>query len=220
MALSLAPATIVFTPSRSLGQTLAACDPPATGEYLLLVATEARDRLDQVLPAGATSTRCRYQERTVVRVGNFADEELASSWAEYLTTVEAFPTTVVRPPDSPTDPGEATPVRLPGEAEDARSPSYEPVSLGAGYAVLIHYFDRAETAAAVQTALNAPVGLAVYEHEPYLLAAYTNDIEAAGRLLMGLSDRQFSALIVDSRQVVMLTPTVAVPPAQATQSSL
>ena len=206
-------------------QELASCPTPTDGEYLLLVDSqtpEEQGRLEQVLPTGATIMRCQHREQSVIQVGVFEDEELAQSWAEYLTTVEGFQTTVVSPSSAP---DQSTPANgasqeqssiLTGFPQPSTSPSsstsssYAPAMLEAGYAVLVHYSNQPEIASAVQAILNAPVGLAAYEQQPYLLVAYSTDATVAGQVMQGLSDRQFSAFIVNSRQVVVLTPSVAV----------
>lgn len=181
---------------------------------------EEQQRLEQVLPAGAAITSCQYLEQPVIRVGTFDNEDLARSWADYLTNIEGFQTTVARPPgasDQPSSPDETT--ANPGQPTPTQSDNptrtaatYAPAPLEAGYAVLVRYFNRPEIAATVQTVMNSPVGLAVYEQEPYLLVAYSPDPAVAGQVLQGLSDRQFSTFMVDSRQVVVLTPSVAVVP--------
>ncbi len=208
-------------------QSVPPCDPPAAGEYVLLVNSQTTDeqrRLEQVLPTGATVVPCRYLEQSVIRVGTFENEELARSWAEYLTTVEGFQTTVARPPTpSPTtsnstanptsaSPSGSTQPDAPRPETAPGSAPYRPAVLGDGYAVLVRYFNRPSIAADVQAVLNASVGLAVYERQPYLLVAYSQDAAAAGQVLQGLSDRQFSTFMVNSSQVVVLTPSVLIPP--------
>jgi len=56
------------------------------------------------------------------------------------------------------------------------------------------------------------VGLVAYAQRPYLLAAYTPDLAAANTLLQTLSGRNFTALIVDGRSTILLTPVVAKAP--------
>jgi hypothetical protein len=216
----IAPGFLWALPTNA--QTPSLCQPPAAGEYVLLVDSQTEDerqRLEQVLPTGADVVPCQYLNQPVIRVGTFENEELARSWADYLTNIEGFQTTVARPPDSPDqaaseaaaeNPAQPTPAQ-PGAQTDTTA-TYSPAVLDTGYAVLVRYFNRPEIAAAVQTVLNAPVGLAVYEQEPYLLVAYSPDPAAAGQVLQGLSDRQFSAFMVNSRQVVVLTPSVAITP--------
>ena len=87
--------------------------------------------------------------------------------------------------------------------------AYNPQPLSAGYAVLVNYSDRPEVAAELSKAIAHSVGLAVYNQRPYLLAIQTTDQAAAIALLKTLSDRGFTAEMVDSQQVVLLAPAVA-----------
>ncbi len=211
---AVAPGLLWALPMNAQAPSL--CQSPATGEYVLLVdsqTAEERQRLEQVLPTGAEVIPCQYLNQPVIRVGTFENEELARSWADYLTNIEGFQTTVARPPSAP-DQGDsnegAETSAQPGN--QTNTAAYSPAVMDTGYAVLVRYFNRPEIAVAVQTVLNAPVGLAVYEQEPYLLVAYSPDPTAAGQVLQGLSDRQFSTFMVNSRQVVVLTPSVAITP--------
>ena len=98
------------------------------------------------------------------------------------------------------------------DASAAANPSpvaYNPQPLGTGYAVLVNYSDRPEVAAELSKAIAHSVGLAVYNQRPYLLAIQTADQAAAMALLKTLSDRGFTAEMVDSQQVVLLAPAVA-----------
>ncbi len=87
--------------------------------------------------------------------------------------------------------------------------AYNPQPLGTGYAVLVDYANRPEVAIELRDALTRDVGLVAYAQRPYLLAAYTPDLAAANTLLQTLSGRNFTALIVDGRSAVLLTPVVA-----------
>ncbi|MGB3491962.1 MAG: hypothetical protein WBA57_04500 [Elainellaceae cyanobacterium] len=224
-ALLLPPAS-----AQSLAQSLAQCPAAMAGEYLLLInnpSPEEQNRLGQVLPTGATVIECDYQGETVVQVGNFADEDLARSWAEYLSTVEGFQTAVALPPgeaDVPTATPVASPevaspeVTSPEDLDASASPAssgstanaaYNPTVLEPGYAILVRYFNRPELATQLQSQLNASVGLAVYEQQPYLLVFYSPDAATAGQVLQRLG-QQFSVVMVDSRQVVVLSSTVSV----------
>ncbi|MEB3358683.1 MAG: hypothetical protein VKK04_18295 [Synechococcales bacterium] len=191
----------------SQAQTFPPCEPPANAEYLLMIPqpTEAdQAELRQVLPNGTTTTVCDYLGDVVFRVGRFAREDNASAWAEYLVRTYGLQAAVIRPSTTAAQPQPAPPTRSPSR--------YNPELLGAGYAVLVDYFNQPELAAAVQQALQQSVGLVVYEQRPYLLATQTTDAAAAGRVLQTLSDRDLTAFMVDSRDVVLLTPQVAVVP--------
>lgn len=81
---------------------------------------------------------------------------------------------------------------------------FSPKPLGAGYAVLVNYFNRPELAVQVQQAVAKDIGLASYGQRPYLLAIYTTDQTAANKILQSLTDRGFWAMVVDSRRVTVL----------------
>ncbi|MGF1497473.1 MAG: hypothetical protein ACFB8W_11700 [Elainellaceae cyanobacterium] len=191
----------------SLAQTYPPCEPPAAAEYLLLIPqpTEAAQaQLRRVLPSGTTTTVCDYLGDAVFRVGRFARADNASAWAEYLVRTYGLQAAVIRP--------SATAVGPVSEPPAAPTSRYSPQLLGEGYAVLVHYFDQPEIAAVVQQTLQQPVGLVIYEQEPYLLATQTTDAAAGGRVLQTLSDRDLTAFMVDSQDVVLLTPEVAIAP--------
>ncbi|MEM9450306.1 MAG: hypothetical protein AAGA75_17465 [Cyanobacteria bacterium P01_E01_bin.6] len=219
--------------SDASAQSVAECQLPETDQYSLLVdgqTPEEQRRLEQVLPSSATITPCMYRNQLVIQVSTFEDEALAQSWAEYLTDVEEFETIVARnqtpsseagnstgtvPPTNGTSPNfpqpTTTPSSNPGSSPTSATPVYAPATLEPGYAVLVRYDNRPEIAAAVQSALNAPVGLAVYEQQPYLIVAYSTDPAIAGQVLQGLSDRRFGAFIVSSQRVVVLSSSIIVP---------
>lgn len=195
------------------------CQPPAANEYLLLVADPsetAQARLRQLLPTTADISVCNYLDDGVTRVGGFTDASTANAWAQYLTDIGGLQTFVARP-----SPSEATPVaasETPPEAIASATPAAEPIDqadtayapqpLGAGYAVLVHYGDRPEVAAQMQTLLAREIGLVSYQQRPYLLAVHTGDPVVASSILRILSDRNFSSMIVDSRSAMLLTPAV------------
>jgi hypothetical protein len=112
--------------------------------------------------------------------------------------VSSQPTTDVDVPSAP-------------EPEAQRQPMFQPQRLTDGYAVLVSYGDQAQLADQLQALLGQSVGLAVYQSSPYLLAVHTADVAQAIAILRDLSDRQFAAVLVDSRDVVLLTPAVALP---------
>jgi hypothetical protein len=56
----------------------------------------------------------------------------------------------------------------------------------------------------VQQLLDRNIGLVSYGQRPYLLAVYTDDPTIANATLRALSDRNFNALIIDSRRAVRL----------------
>ncbi len=217
------------------------CPPPQANEYLLLVRsnTEAeRNRVQALLPSNSTVMICDYLNDTVVRAGGFTNLENANAWAQYMTEVEGLKAFVARPAASaptPTTPSTPTPTAGPGPTPPAApsptppaapspapspppaqvppSPSvaYTPQSLGTGFGVLVDYQYQPEIAKSIQRQVKQAVGLAVYRQRPYLLIAYSPNIDGAVSTLTVLKGYGISSFIVDSREVVMLTPAVAGP---------
>lgn len=211
------------------------CPPPAANEYLLLVRgdTEAqRTRVQDLLPSNSTVLVCDYLDDTVVRAGGFTSLENANAWAQYMTEVEGLQAFVARPATPAeqatgpiTVPGTATPATNGGPETSpagttATAPTgqpatttgnltYAPRALGNGFAVLVDYQNRPETAAEIQRSIGQAVGLAVYRQRPYLLIAHSPDVQGAASTLSVLSNKSISAFIVDSQGVMMLTNAVA-----------
>lgn len=198
-----------------------ACKPPLQGEYLLLVVTETPDSqesLRQTLPANASSTVCSYLENVVTRVGGFRSVDNANAWARYLKESMGLTAIVARPvvaakPSTSTPPANSggTPAKpQTGSTLPRTNPgAYNPQPLGAGYAVLVDFFNKPELVPQVQQALGKQIGLAVYRQRPFLLAAYTADQTTANTILKTLNDRGFWAMVVDSKRVTLLKQKVA-----------
>lgn len=204
------------------------CPPPQNNEYLLLVRgnTEPeRQRVQQLLPASSTVMVCDYLNDTVVRAGGFSNLENANAWAQYMTEVEGLQAFVARPAAPTATPGPeptpastastgsgSTPTTPTTPAPSVNSPTlaYAPQALGLGYAVLVDYQYQPELAQAIQRQVGQAVGLVVYRQRAYLLIAYSPAVEGAVSTLRVLSDYGISGFIVDSQQVIMLTPAVAV----------
>jgi hypothetical protein len=87
--------------------------------------------------------------------------------------------------------------------------AYNPQALDEGYAVLVDYFNQPEVAVQLQQTVGADVGLVAYGRRPYLLVRYTDSEEKANSTLQDLSEIGFLAMVVDSRQVILLSPVVA-----------
>jgi hypothetical protein len=215
------------------------CPPPAANEFLLLVRsnTEAeRNRVQNLLPSNSTVMVCDYLNDTVVRAGGFTNLENANAWAQYMTEVEGFQAFVARPATTaaqPTPPisGSASPpgtavspvgvngnVNGNGANEGATAPvrptplaptAYNPQPLGMGFAVLVDYQYQPEAAIAIQRQVGQAVGLAVHRQRAYLLIAHSPNVEGAASTLTVLSSLNIPGFIVDSQEVVMLTPAVA-----------
>lgn len=216
-----------MVPVAATADVLPPCAPPDPEEYLLLVRgdTEAeRDRIQDLLPASTSLMVCSYLEETVVRAGGFTSLENANAWAQYLTEMEGAQAFVVRPAAPGETPPPATPVAPPtppaeevaltnpqGTEPAAAEPGgYTPQLLGEGYAVLVNYNNNPATAQEAQELLGTPVGLAVYRQQPYLLASHSPDAATAAETLQILSGSRLTAFIVDSSDVVLLTPAVVV----------
>jgi hypothetical protein len=204
----------------AIAQPYPACEPPATGEYLLLVISQSEQtsaQLQRTLPPNASTTVCQYLDNLVTRVGGFTDPEVANSWANYLTDLGGMQAFVARSPEaistqaqSPTIDSTISPTIQPVSTEASTGLlTYGPQPLEAGYAVLVDYFNRPEVSTSLQQALGSQVGLVSYGQRPYLLALHTSDLAVANSVLQQLSDRNFLALVVDSRRAVLLTPEVA-----------
>ncbi|MGI0486903.1 hypothetical protein ACN4EK_15795 [Pantanalinema rosaneae CENA516] len=198
------------------------CQPPNPGEYLLLVVSKTTASQEQVrrsLPAGAPILVCNYLNDVVTRVSGFTTIETANAWARYLNDsaglaayvarpAEAPPTAVVPPPGIPPA-STATPTTSPSPATPPST--YNPQPLGAGYAVLVDYFNQPAIAGQVQRSLGTPIGLVSYGQRPYVLATYSPDLNAANMAFQALANQGFWTIVVDSRRVMLLSPAVALP---------
>lgn len=179
-----------------------ACAPPSPGEYILLVLTEttaAQRLLRRSLPEATPTTTCRYLGDVVTRVGGFGSLESADNWGRFSREIVGLYAVVVE------SAGTSTPPPL------SQSATYSPRPLGEGYAVLVDFFNQPEIAAQVQQTVGQNVGLASYFSRPYLLAIYTPDEAIANATLRRLSEIGFGAVLVDSRRVILLSPTVNYP---------
>jgi hypothetical protein len=206
----------------AIAQPQSACLPPRENQFLLLVVnarSDAQTQLQQLLPNNAILTACDYQSRNVIRVEGFSSADIANAWAKYVSDRTGLQAFIARPatstaPSTPASPTPSTPTPstpAPSPAAGAANPTpvaYNPQPLGAGYAVLVNYADRPEVATELSQAIAHSVGLAVYNQRPYLLAIQTADQAAATALLKTLNDRGFTAQMVDSRRVMLLTPAV------------
>ncbi|MBE9178075.1 hypothetical protein IQ268_05680 [Oculatella sp. LEGE 06141] len=213
----------VLAVGSAIAQSTPACTPPAAGEYLLLVSEatpEVQAQLRQTLPPNATTTVCQYLDNAVVRVGGFTSAANANSWSQYLNELGGMSAFVARPPAAASIGGESTAsnaATTAASASPAQTAAYRPQALGAGYAVLVNYFNRPTLAVEMRQLLARDIGLAAYNRNPYLLALHTTDATVAAALLQSLGDRGFTAAMVDSRRVVLLTPAVAISGSTASQ---
>ena len=194
--LIILPALVAEIGSVAAQETSTKCQPPKTGEYLLLVVSptsESQEQVRRALPPDTSSTICKYLNDTVTRIGGFTQIENANAQAVYINDIVGLSTFVaVRPAKTPPQ----------------NPPSYNPKPLGVGYAVLVDYFNSPNIATQVRQLLGQEVGLISYGQRPYLLAVHTSDQRNANSILQRLSDRGFFALLVDSRKVVLLRARV------------
>ncbi|MEB3229655.1 MAG: hypothetical protein VKJ64_01495 [Leptolyngbyaceae bacterium] len=194
----------------AIAQVTVPCVPPEADEYLVLVnqpTPESLEQLRAVLPNASTTAVCQYLDKTVIRVGGFATEAVATAWANYLAQTLAVQTAIVLPATPFSDANEPIPPTPPNPPQTG-APGYNPQRLGEGYAVLVDYADRPDVAIALQSTLGTTVGVAVYRQAPYLLATYSADAVTAGTVLTQLATANFNAILVDSRQVIRMVPAV------------
>jgi len=196
------------------------CQPPSSGEYLLLILSstpESQDKVRQTLPPNAVFTICNYLDDVVTRVSGFSSIDNANAWARYMSETIGLPAFVARPAEMPptatptTPPTPTTPTPSPGSIPPSTSTStatFNPKPLGAGYAVLVDYFNTPQTAVQVKQLLKRDVGLVAYGQRPYLLALYTADAAVANSFLKTLTERGFWSMVVDSRRVMLLKSAI------------
>jgi hypothetical protein len=196
--------------SATAQQAIPNCQPPSTGEYLLLVVSPTRDSQNQLrraLPTNVNTTLCKYLNDTVVtRIGGFTKLEDANGWARYVKDIVGLSAFVT------SKPGEQQVIQASTASPTATAPpssaSYNPRQLGEGYAVLVDYFNRPELATQVQQAVGGNVGFVAYGGRHYLLAVFTTNQREANSTLQALSERGFFAMLVDSRNVTLLRSSV------------
>jgi len=189
--------------------TYANCQPPSRTEYLLLLPSrtpESQERIRRSLPKEATQAVCSYLNDPVTRVGGFTTIDNANAWAKYLKDTLGVTAAVVKP-------GDVTPSASPNPNPSSNpapvsTNTFNPQSLGGGYAVLVDFNSQPEVATQVQQATNGTVGLVAYRQRPYLLAIYTADQAAASVIQKNLNDRGLRAFVADSRQVTLLRSAV------------
>lgn len=185
-------------------QDLPVCQPPNTGEYLLLVISPTANNQKQLrhaLPSNIKTTTCRYLKDTVTRIGGFTKKDEADSWVKYINNVAGLSAIIST---RPSDTARSTEV----VQTQPQPVSYKPERLGGGFAVLVDYYNRPEVANQVRQAVGGDVGFVSYGQRPYLLAIYTPNQKEAYSTLEKLSEQGFFALLVDSRKVVLLRSTV------------
>ena len=115
-------------------------------------------------------------------------------------------------PEVPPSQAQLPPDRNPSPPEPISAtssvPPFNPQPLDAGYAILVDYAERPELAAQIQQVVGQNVGLVSYGQRPYMLVMHTQDERSANSTLQTLSSNGFLAMMVDSRQVILLAPKV------------
>jgi hypothetical protein len=196
--LAIASLIAVKINSVTAQKNIPVCQPPTAGEYLLLVVSPTQDnqtQLRRTLPTEIKTTTCRYLNDTVTRIGGFNKIDDANRWARYVNGIVGLSAIITT---------------RPVDAQQPRSQiaSYNPQSLGMGYAVLVDYFNRPELATQLQQIVEGDVGFVSYGQRPYLLAVYTTNQKEAYNTLQRLNERGFSTYLVDSRKVLLLRSVV------------
>lgn len=209
MPLALALGSVSTPAVAQAPSSLAACQPPAANEYLVLIITPSdrqQAQVRRILPSSVNTAFCRYLNDPVTRVGGFSHVEAANAWAKAVHDSTGLATFVARPPQAVPQPAAGFPAV--GTAPTPAN-AFNPRALDEGYAVVVHYFNRPEVATRLQQTLGRNIGLVVYGQRPYLLAIHTTDPAAAAATLRSLNSQGYLASLVDSRNVILLRDTVA-----------
>ncbi|MEH2304760.1 hypothetical protein [Nostoc sp.] len=191
-------------------QAIPACQPPTSGEYLLLVVSPTADNQKQLrsaLPPELKTITCKYLNETVTRIGGFKKIDDANRWARYVSNIVGLSAIITtRPTTADVQPPQTQPQLQQQPLQ--QTVNYNPQALGEGYAVLVDYYNRPELVNSVQQAVGGNVGFVSYGQRPYLLAVYTTNQSEAYNTLQKLNNGGFVASIVDSRKVILLRSTV------------
>ncbi|MCW6036500.1 hypothetical protein K4A83_09500 [Spirulina subsalsa FACHB-351] len=214
LSLFVAGEVILGTRRSANAQSYPPCRPPESEAYIILARTPSwseQDLLRRTVPRAENLTTqnltvCVHRGEIMTRLGGFQNLTTSEQWGRYLQEVVGLDVVIVRSQHStPTSP--ASPFPPASGSFAPPPPSLNSVS-GGGYMVLVDYGNRPELAEQLRRFLQRDVGLVSYFSRPYLLAGYSESPEEAEALLRRLRDRSFSAIIVESRQVVVLTPRV------------
>jgi hypothetical protein len=220
LALGAIPALSQSTPP--------ACQAPRSGEYLVLVVSQTKQRQEQVrlaLPSNSKTKVCRYVDNIVTRVGNLKSANEANNLVRYMHDIVGLPAFVARmqtPPTqqstvfvpTPTLPSVITPPLIPiNPPSQPQQPvvsvvsnpeNFQPQLLGYGFAVLVDYSNQPQLVNQVRELMGGSVGLASYGQRSYLLAVHTTNQREANATWQRLSDRGLLAMLVDSRKVTLI----------------
>ncbi|MBH8552792.1 hypothetical protein I8751_10515 [Nostocaceae cyanobacterium CENA357] len=214
-ALGFAIAGLIGSMTYAIAQpAIPVCQPPSAGEYLLLVVSPTANNQKQLrsaLPNEIPSTTCQYLTEIVTRIGGFKKIDDANRWARYINNIAGLSAIITTRPAAPNVAQAQTqtqPQIQPQIQLQSQTISYNPQALGEGFAILVDYFNRPELANSVQQTVGGNVGFASYGQRPYLLAVHTTNQQEAYNTLQKLNERGFFAVLVDSRNVVLLRSVV------------
>lgn len=172
------------------------CPPPNPGEYMVLVETPTRSSqqlvLDYLLPNNQTAQVCQYNSEMVTQIRHLANAQVSRRWSQYIYENTGLPALMIDP--------------YSGQRAVPSNPNPGRVSLGSGFAVLVNPNNQPDTARQLQILLRTTISWVNFQGNSYLLALQSENQEEATATLMSLSDRGFSAILVDARQVQHLTP--------------
>ncbi|MEH2073353.1 MAG: hypothetical protein V7K57_03000 [Nostoc sp.] len=192
-------------------QAIPVCQPPTSGEYLLLVVSPTANNQKQLrsaLPPELKTITCKYLNETVTRIGGFKKIDDANRWARYVSNIVGLSAIITtRPTTADVQPQQRAQQQA-QQQPPQQTVNYNPQALGEGYAVLVDYYNRPELVSSVQQAVGGNVGFVSYGQRPYLLAVYTTNQSEAYNTLQKLNNGGFVASIVDSRKVILLRSTV------------
>lgn len=153
--------------------------------------------LNYLLPSNQTAQICQYNNEIVTQIRNLANAQVSERWSQYIYENTGLQVVIITPA-----PGQmiAPPPVNRGSNSDTLP------SLGSGFAVLVDANNQPDTPMQLQMLLRTAIPWVRFQGNPYLLALQSESQEEATATLKSLSDRGFSAILVDARTVQQLTP--------------
>jgi len=148
--------------------------------------------LEYLLPTNQTAQVCQYNQEMVIQIRHLANAQVSQRWSQYITENTGLQALMIDP-DS-------------GQRVVQPNPNPGLPSLSSGFAVLVNSNNQPDTARQLQILLRTAIYWVNFQGNSYLLALQSENQEEAAATLMSLSDRGFSAILVDARQVQHLTP--------------
>lgn len=196
------------------------CQVANPDEYVLLVVTKTpqnRELVRQALPRNTKFTLCNYSNDVVMRISGFMRQTEAENWVRYLKEIVGLQAVVVNPPvvvqatPSTSSPSVVFATRREEQRQTRAAetvPAYSPQPLGAGYAVLVDYFNQPDIADRIEQLLGKEVGLVSFGQRSYLLVLYTPNERNASNTFQLLNDRGFYTILVDAQKVRLVRSRV------------